>query len=342
MTIRNSNTRPARSIFLLTASSGMLLGIASWAVVALQHGGNRAVAGQDVAAEQEVKSNAPATLNESTDTVKVHAPTPELDNGEWLRPEIESVPLWLVSGGEAEKRLGKVALSLEKTVTAQFEGVPLTELASELSEQASVTIVVNSTELDAFGVDEDTPVLVQVGGKTTLREVLRIALTPLELTWRVTESGLEITSIDDAEASPLSRVYDLTYVLPNASNRDSLMNTIQQTIAPDAWLANGGSSNLVPIGSCIVVSAPESAHYEVAKLLHSLSAMNPANLRTVPPTPEHPQHMPYMGGGMGGMGMGGGAAGGMGGGAAGGMGGGMFRSGAGNNAKQGGGAAGGY
>lgn len=315
MTNRTSNTA-ASAIFLVTATGGMLLGVACWTVVAFQHGGSRAVAGHDPVAQlPEVKSNAPAALSELTSAEEEQKDSPESDDSEWLRPDTGGLPAWLVTGGEAEKRLGNVAASLENYVTAQYEGVPLTELVRELSDQAGVSIVINSTELDAFGVEDDSPVLVKVGGKTTLREVLRTALAPIELTWQVSESGLVITSIDDANMTPLSRVYDLTYVLPNASNREHLMNLIQQTVTPDSWLSNGGSSSLLPIGSCLVISAPEVMHHEVAKLLHSLSAMNPANLRMAPPVPEYPQPMGGMGGGGMGMGMGGG------------MGGGMFRSG---------------
>ncbi|MFK7736750.1 MAG: type II secretion system protein GspD [Pirellulaceae bacterium] len=53
---------------------------------------------------------------------------------------------------------------------------------------------------------------------------------------------------------------------------DTLMNLIQQTIVPDSWLANGGSSNILPYPSnlSLVISAPQTTHEKVAELLESL------------------------------------------------------------------------
>ncbi|RMF38646.1 MAG: general secretion pathway protein GspD [Planctomycetota bacterium] len=53
---------------------------------------------------------------------------------------------------------------------------------------------------------------------------------------------------------------------------DTLINLIQQTIEPDSWLANGGTSTILPYPSnlSIVVSAPQTTHEKIADLLESL------------------------------------------------------------------------
>jgi general secretion pathway protein D len=53
---------------------------------------------------------------------------------------------------------------------------------------------------------------------------------------------------------------------------DTLMNLIQQTIAPDSWLANGGTSTITPYPAnlSIVVSAPQTTHEKIVDLLESL------------------------------------------------------------------------
>ncbi|MEM8733226.1 MAG: hypothetical protein AAGG44_03330 [Planctomycetota bacterium] len=53
---------------------------------------------------------------------------------------------------------------------------------------------------------------------------------------------------------------------------DTLMNLIQQTIDPDSWLANGGTSTILPYPSnlSLVVSAPQTTHEKITDLLESL------------------------------------------------------------------------
>ncbi|MCR9294719.1 MAG: general secretion pathway protein GspD [bacterium] len=53
---------------------------------------------------------------------------------------------------------------------------------------------------------------------------------------------------------------------------DTLINLIQQTIDPDSWLANGGTSTLLPYPSnlSLVVSAPQTTHEKITDLLESL------------------------------------------------------------------------
>ncbi|MFK7738281.1 MAG: hypothetical protein AB8B50_19815, partial [Pirellulaceae bacterium] len=53
---------------------------------------------------------------------------------------------------------------------------------------------------------------------------------------------------------------------------DTLMNLIQQTIDPDSWLLNGGTSTILPYPAnlSLVVSAPQTTHEKITDLLESL------------------------------------------------------------------------
>ncbi|MBX3420491.1 MAG: general secretion pathway protein GspD [Pirellulaceae bacterium] len=57
-----------------------------------------------------------------------------------------------------------------------------------------------------------------------------------------------------------------------AADFASLMNLIQQTIEPDNWAANGGTSTMLqyPANLSLVVSAPQTTHEKIADLLESL------------------------------------------------------------------------
>lgn len=59
---------------------------------------------------------------------------------------------------------------------------------------------------------------------------------------------------------------------PAPAKYDDLMSLIQQTIEPDSWQSNGGSSTITPFAGnlSLVVSAPQTTHEKLADLLASL------------------------------------------------------------------------
>ncbi len=101
----------------------------------------------------------------------------------------------------------KIYSALKQKVDASFPGQPLQTVVTTLADQLSIPIWINSTELEAFGVDVDTPVTLDLPEQVSLRSALRIMLKPLELTYIIRNEVLEITSIDDADSDPINKVY---------------------------------------------------------------------------------------------------------------------------------------
>ena len=236
---------------------------------------------------------------------------------EWARPTDENgssqLPGWLATGEDVQKKIERNRMQLSQEVEVAAIGAPLSQVAEQLSSQVEIPIRIKSDELEGFGIDVDTPVNFE--GRMSLREAFRIMLNPLELTYQVRESGLEITTIEDADAHPTTRFYDLSYILPNSANATALINAIQVSIDSDGWDLQGGSSSIVMVGSMMIVSTTEETHEKIQSFLNNFRRMNPNNA-----SPD--ARVPAMGG-MGGLGGMGGGMGGMGGGM-GGMGGGMF------------------
>lgn len=226
----------------------------------------------------------------------------------WQRPETNGQsPSWLAGGQSAMVNVEKNREVLSELVEANFPGLPLRRVVGDLSEAAGVPITFRRAELESLGVDPDVPVNLEFPGAIPLREALRMMLRDLDLTWVVTESGIEITSIDDAMATTNFRFYDLSYVLPNSAQAESLMHAIQETIEPDSWYAAGGQSTCVMVGSLMIVSAPDSTHQLIEVLLVNVTRMNPSNAAQAPSATASPR---MMGGGGGGDGFGGGGGGG--------------------------------
>jgi hypothetical protein len=201
-------------------------------------------------------------------------------NKPWQRPEEgrEGTPIWLAGGEAHMKRIDENRAALAKSIEFNVSGMPLAHVAELLSEKAGVQIVLNRTELDLLGIDPDIPITLD-SASSTVRELLRRVTSPLELSYVVYESVIEITSKDHAESHLAMRFYDLSYVLPNATSAMAVINAIQQTIHPDSWLANGGTSSIVLVGSMMVVAAPESTHQMIETFLINVARMNPTNAK---------------------------------------------------------------
>lgn len=221
------------------------------------------------------------------------SPPKKISDVTWQTPDNSEVtPVWLAGGKSTMDAMDQNRAVLAQKLDFDFIDAPLDEVINWLTEETGTTFEVNATELDLLGVATDSPVTVR--GSGSIRELFRRALDPLELTYRINESTIEVTSKDHAENSPSMRFYDLSYVLPNSSNSDALMNAMQQSIDPDAWLANGGTNSAVMVGSMMVVSAPDTTHQKIEVLLINLAKMNPSNVLEAP-------QFENSGGGVGGM-----------------------------------------
>ncbi|MEZ6138326.1 MAG: sigma-70 family RNA polymerase sigma factor [Pirellulaceae bacterium] len=227
---------------------------------------------------------------------------------DWERPEEgEDTPSWLAGGAASLKSTERNRAVLAMELDASFEQVPLTDFVKWLSEETNTQFELNLRQLEEFGVTPDN--VVSVAGTGSVRELIRRACEPLDLTYVVTESTVEITTVDDAEERLNVRFYDLSYVLPNSANADSLVDAIQNILKPENWDMNGGSQTIRLVGSMMVVSATDTTHQGIEVILLNVSKMHPSNAAK----PSVSVYGGFGGGGLGGGGFGGGA-GGMGGG----------------------------
>lgn len=212
---------------------------------------------------------------------KPQAPTAE-QTVIWQRPEDAGpeagLPSWLEGGASAETSTEANRAKLNNEVEIGAEQAPLRNVIESLASTSGIRLRTNAQELENFGVDDD--LLVSVEGKMTLREALRIVLEPEELAYRVTESGIEITSIDDANARPSLRYYDLAYVLPNSANAEALVNAIQTSVRPDDWMPNGGTATISLVGSMMIVTANDLVHQDIESVLLNIRRMHPSNAST--------------------------------------------------------------
>lgn len=182
----------------------------------------------------------------------------------WAKPQGEK-PQWLVTGNNAIQANEELRRNLEAANTCEFQEIPLQVAVAELLDKAKVSYSINNQDLDSAGHSPD--IAVTLNGKGPTRELLRRLLAPLDLGYIVREDYIEITSMDTVDNDPVLRTYDLAHVMPNNQGLTELLLCIQTTIEPDVWTNNGGNAAISPLGSLLIVRAPENVQHEISKLL---------------------------------------------------------------------------
>lgn len=191
----------------------------------------------------------------------------------WKKPEGDP-PAWLTADADRWSRLNDTRKVLAKKVTYDFEGVPLREVMVELGRQVGVPIHINEVELDNAGQSSDQPVTAH-GKNIRLSEVKEQILRPLDLSWRIRESDIELSSNDDISGEPVLMIYDLAYKTQESADLEYLSELISQTIDCDEWRDYGGTgdSTLLAFGSALIVVAPDGTQGKIAEFLAQLNKL---------------------------------------------------------------------
>ena len=206
------------------------------------------------------------------------APQKTIEYIEWER---SAPPAWLNLVDE-DADLEAMRAILSKSVKVRCEQKPLSQALKLVESQIETKILLDHVELGLVGIDPQAPITVEASGK--LKDVLNLMLAAVEnadagLTWRMMPFGIQITSMDNADANPETRTFDLTYFLPDASHADELTMLIAQHIDPDSWLFAGATNVISHFGSQLVVSAPSSTMLRIEALLAKISKQDRDHLR---------------------------------------------------------------
>jgi RNA polymerase sigma factor (sigma-70 family) len=242
------------------------------------------------------KQNAKHAANKEADTKDAERVV------NWARPGSE-MPSWLQ---DSDDDLA-IAIQIEKNRQAlkrrvpegfQLSSVPLSRALESLSETVGCTIYLDKQGIIDDGLDFENPIDADVR-PCSLRSTLEFILTPLNLGYRVTEAGIEVTTqakIENSNNLGSLRCYDLSHIFQTSEPVNKLISTIQTSITPDSWLENGGNASMSMVGSMLIVRCSDDAHFQIEELLRSIAKMTPGNL-TPPPMLVPGQGMGGTGGG---------------------------------------------
>ena len=202
-----------------------------------------------------------------------HRPAEAQDSAMWKKPAGDA-PAWLSADADRWSRLNETRKVMSKKVSYEFEGVSLRQVMVELGRQVGVPIHINEVELDNAGQSSDQPVTAH-GKNLRLSEVREQILKPLDLSWRIRESDIELSSNDDISGEPVLMIYDLAYKTQESADLEYLAELISQTIDCDEWRDYGGTgdSTLLAFGSALIVVAPDGTQGKIAEFLAQLNKL---------------------------------------------------------------------
>jgi hypothetical protein len=172
-----------------------------------------------------------------------------------------------------------------------LDRVPLTEFAKRIR-SFGVPTYLDERHLEDAGVGTDTPVTVRQAS-IRLVDALELGLREKDLAWTIRGGSLIISSAEYASESLVTKLYDvrhLTEFTPiwgaTASRTaqvvyepdfESLIQLIEETIAPDTWTNAGGTGAVAPYSTrrirVLVISQTYPVHFEIQALLQRLGQM---------------------------------------------------------------------
>jgi hypothetical protein len=166
----------------------------------------------------------------------------------------------------------RVATALSQKVAVDFNNETLANVAKRLSEKMSLPVVRDVRSLEEIGMAADLEVTLSIE-EVSMRTMLTLLLTPLELTYRVDSEVLVFTTKESAELNLVSRIYWLEGTGFPVGDMDSVIDVIQGTLNPEFWEQLGGPGviNTLTEGygnrPAIIVSATQEVHRQIETLL---------------------------------------------------------------------------
>jgi hypothetical protein len=162
-----------------------------------------------------------------------------------------------------------------------FEEVPLRDAIDVITDEHRIPIVIDYTALEAANLTQDIPITAKLPAMS-LRSALRHVLGHVDLTFVIKDEVLKITTKEQAAEELEVRVYPISQF---HGPQQSLVELIENAIAPDTWDVAGGRGTCRPKNNQIlVVSQTQEVHDKLLELLRMIldEEFSPASSDQVP------------------------------------------------------------
>lgn len=193
---------------------------------------------------------------------------------------------------EAERRI-EAFLDEPLKSPLDFAATPLNQVIEAISSDSDLSIVFDTTALDAIAASPETEVTINIT-QASLRSALELMLKQVDdLTYIVDNEVLLITTEEEAARRLVTSVYrvdDLLLVDPSQSvldenlDYDSLINLVVSSVEHESWMEAGtGEGEILPFRpGMIIVSQTARVHRQIERLLAEIRRTKAAILADHP------------------------------------------------------------
>ena len=184
--------------------------------------------------------------------------------------------------------VASIKLALKSRHATDFAGQTLDDVIRSMSEKLQIPIMFDERALADEGISKEMEVTLKLQA-VSFQNILRQLLEPRGLTYVIEDGVLKITTVTNAAAKLLVRVYPIRDLVATEGDQTreylALLGVIQQTIRGEhvKWEqldGEGGSISPVPNAGSLVIRQTQRCHEEIDGLFTALRRAK--QLRRVP------------------------------------------------------------
>jgi hypothetical protein len=169
----------------------------------------------------------------------------------------------IIGGSPADAEIEK---SLSNKVDLNFNSTSLAGVAERLAADAHLKILFDTAALKDAAIDPKAVTVTNCAKGISLRSALKIILSPLNLTYIITDEILLITTADKAGSMLTTRLYPIG----DFGDAELLASNIRNTIAAPTWDEVGGQGTLAIVcekNPVLAISQTQQTHAAIADFL---------------------------------------------------------------------------
>ncbi len=159
---------------------------------------------------------------------------------------------------------------LDENADVDFREVPLSDAIDQLGRQIGVDLRLDVRAIEEEGIRVRQPVTLTVKQRK-LRTILDAMLLEFDLTWKLENGALWITTRDVAGRFHKTAVYDVRDLCRDQREAEALLDALESQTSDDYWSDVGSGDGRIVFArpGTMVVYAVEPAHDAVLQLLRS-------------------------------------------------------------------------
>lgn len=187
-----------------------------------------------------------------------------------------------------------------RRISLDVRDVPLSDVLANVRDQVGFNVLLDRPALEEEGITPNTPISVSLIDVPLATGLARI-LDQYNLTYTVKHGVLMITSKLTADNELINQVYpvaDLVWT-PDSTNKepidyDTLIELLEQTVAPNSWSSVGGPATIRPFSGnlSLAINQTQAVHEEIVNVLDSLRQVRVKRDAAEQPRPVEDQPRP--------------------------------------------------